>query len=392
MSSEVPEGWSISSLGEMAAINMGQSPPSSVVNDSGDGLPFLQGNAEFGTRFPSPRQHCSKCPKTVDVGDILLSVRAPVGEVNVAPERLCIGRGLAGLRSVNGDQDFFYYALGGLAPAFARLSQGSTFDAINGKDLRGIPLILPPLDEQRRIAEVLRSVDVAIYRNQQYLAQASSVRAALLQQHFHMAEWAGGQPLPDGWEIPLLDTVAKRGSGHTPNKKIDRYWNGGIKWVSLQDTKKLDQVYISATAQQISDDGIRNSSAVLHPDGVVVISRDATVGRSAITVGPMAVSQHFIAYRCGQMLENHYLYYWLQRMKPVFERIGAGSTIKTIGLPFFKSLRIALPPLDQQSALANVMLDADEALMSAAATIQSLHKLKAVLMNDLLSGHVRVPA
>lgn len=255
-----------------------------------------------------------------------------------------------------------------------------------------LPVSVPPLDEQRRIAAVLRSVDEAIASNQQCLTQAGSVRAALLQRHFHMAEWADDQTLPDGWEMPLLDTVATRGSGHTPNKKIDSYWNGGIKWVSLQDTKKLDQVYISTTAQQISDDGIRNSSAVLHPDGVVVISRDATVGRSAITLGPMAVSQHFIAYCCGKTLNNHYLYYWLQRMKPVFERIGAGSTIKTIGLPFFKSLRIALPPLDEQLHIADVMLDADKAMMSAAAAIKSIRKVKAVVMSDLLSGHVRVPA
>ena len=276
-------------------------------------------------------------------------------------------------------------------PSITPASSTNSHQRVDRKAFERFEFLLPPLNEQQRVAEVLRSVDDAIASNQQCLTQAGSVRAALLQRHFHMAEWADGQPLPDGWEMPLLDAVATRGSGHTPNKKIDSYWNGGIKWVSLQDTKKLDQVYISTTAQQISDDGIRNSSAVLHPDGVVVISRDATVGRSAITVGPMAVSQHFIAYRCGKMLNNHYLYYWLQRMKPVFERIGAGSTIKTIGLPFFKSLRIALPPLEKQSQIADVMLDADKAMMSAAAAIQSLRKAKAVVMADLLSGHVRVP-
>lgn len=254
-----------------------------------------------------------------------------------------------------------------------------------------LPILLPPLDDQKRIVNVLRSFDEAIFTNQQYISQARAVRAALLQQHFHMAEWAGDEPLPIGWEMPLIDAVVKRGSGHTPNKKIADYWNGGIKWVSLQDTKKLDQVYIFDTAQEISDEGIRNSSAVLYPDGVVVISRDATVGRSAITVGPMAVSQHFIAYRCGTALNNHYLYYWLQRMKPIFERIGAGSTIKTIGLPFFKSLRIALPPLDHQTEIAHVMLDMDKAIMSAAETIEAAFRLKAAISSDLLSGRVRVP-
>lgn len=253
-----------------------------------------------------------------------------------------------------------------------------------------VDVSLPPLDEQRRIAEVLQSVDEAISANQQQLNQSQSVRTALLQEHFHMGDWADGKPLPLGWNLPLLDHVAVRGSGHTPNKKIADYWNGGINWVSLQDTKRLDQVYISETAQTISKQGIANSSAVLHPDGVVVISRDATVGKSAITVGEMAVSQHFIAYRSGPTLDRYYLYYWIQRMKPVFERIAAGSTIKTIGLPFFKSLRIAMPPLEVQREVATTLLDVDLNFIASSKSMQSLGLLKTALTSDLLSGRVRV--
>ena len=106
----------------------------------------------------------------------------------------------------------------------------------------------------------------------------------------------------------------------------------------------------------------------------------------------MAVSQHFIAYRCGKALNNQYLYYWLQRMKPIFERIGAGSTIKTIGLQFFKSLRVALPPLEQQDEMASVMLDVDEGIFACEASLASLQTGKAALMSDLLAGRVRVPA
>jgi len=269
---------------------------------------------------------------------------------------------------------------------------GSAQPFIKPSDVKGAWVPLPPLHEQRRIAEVLRSVDDAIAIERQCWAQSTKVRASLLQEHFHMGDWANDLPLPEGWQLSLLDSVAVRGSGHTPNKKVPEYWDGGIRWVSLQDTKRLDQVYIADTSQQISALGIDNSSAVLHPDGVVVISRDATVGRSAITIGQMAVSQHFIAYRCGPKLDNHYLYYWLQRMKPVFERIGAGSTIKTIGLPFFKGLRIALPPIEVQTEVAGVMLDVDLGIMACEKAIASLSGTKASLMSDLLSGRVRVPA
>lgn len=269
---------------------------------------------------------------------------------------------------------------------------GSAQPFIKPSDVKGAWVPLPPLDEQQGIAELLRSVDDAIALERQCRDQAKTVRTSLLQEHFHMGDWADGLPLPDSWQLPLLDSVAVRGSGHTPNKKMPEYWDGEIRWVSLQDTKRLDQVYIADTSQRISPLGIDKSSAVLHPDGVVVISRDATVGRSAITVGPMAVSQHFIAYHCGPKLDNHYLYYWLQHMKPVFERIGAGSTIKTIGLPFFKGLRIALPPIELQKHVASVMLDVDLGIMACEKATAALSGMKANLMSDLLSGRVRVPA
>lgn len=392
MSSEVPEGWLVKPLGEIADLIMGQSPPSSAVTDGGEGLPFIQGNAEFGARHPAPRFVVSTTPKVVKKGDILISVRAPVGEVNIAEAPLCIGRGVAGIRAKDCDPDFLFYAVGSLSPTFARLSQGSIFDAINGKELRSIEVLLPPLDEQRRIAEVLRSVDEAIKKAELVASGAKSARMALLADLFHRADWEPQRELPSGWQTPLLDAVAKRGSGHTPNKKFSTYWDGDVKWISLQDTKRLDRVYIADTAATITSEGMANSSAVLHPANTVVVSRDATVGRSAIMMSDMAVSQHFISYTCGTALAPLYLYYWLQRMKPVFERIGAGSTIKTIGLPFFKGLKIAMPDRAEQDRVANLLWHTDNQVFASEATITRLRLVKAAVSSDLLSGRVRVPA
>ena len=151
--------------------------------------------------------------------------------------------------------------------------------------------------------------------------------------------------VPEDWDAILLDNVAKRGSGHTPDKKHPEYWNGDIKWISLADSYALDDLYISETSSRITPLGVANSSAVLHPAGTVVLSRDAGIGKSAIMGTAMAVSQHFMAWRCGPRLDNKFLYYWLQRTKPEFERIGNGSTIKTIGLPYFRGLKIPVPSL-----------------------------------------------
>jgi type I restriction enzyme S subunit len=396
----VPDGWRETTLGvALAKSEGGGTPPRDVEAYWNGDIPWasvkdvVKGEGFAPEETITAAGLANSTSKLIPAGTNIFAARMGVGAVVRYPFPVAINQDLMAFTpSPDLDPGYLFYWLQARKAAFAAVATGTTVKGIRKDVLLSFALSLPPLDEQRRIAEVLRSVDAAIASNRQYLTQVGSVRAALLQQYFHMADWADGKPLPEGWAMPLLDEVATRGSGHTPNKKIETYWNGGIKWVSLQDTKKLDQVYISNTAQQISEDGIRNSSAVLHPDGVVVVSRDATVGRSAITVGPMAVSQHFIAYRCGDALNNHYLYYWLQRMKPVFERVGAGSTIKTIGLHFFKSMRISLPPLKQQSDIANVMLDADKAIMSAADTIQRLTSMKTTVMSDLLSGRVRVPA
>src|SRR5207248_499638 len=103
--------------------------------------------------------------------------------------------------------------------------------------------------------------------------------------------------IPEDWEVTLLDSVAKRGSGHTPDKAHPEYWGGQIKWISLQDSDRLDRLYIYDTAARITPAGIANSSARMHSEGTVVLSRDAGVGKSAIMKDDMAVSQHFMAWK-----------------------------------------------------------------------------------------------
>lgn len=197
--------------------------------------------------------------------------------------------------------------------------------------------------------------------------------------------------IPEDWEEVLLDSVAKRGSGHTPDKKHPEYWNGSIKWVSLQDSEKLDDLYINDTAAKITPEGINNSSAVLHSAGSVVLSRDAGVGKSAILMDQMAVSQHFMAWCCGQRLDNHYLYYWMQAAKPEFERIANGSTIKTIGLPYFKELKISLPSLIEQRSIAFALSDMDALIRGLNQLIAKKRDIKHATMQQLLTGQTRLP-
>jgi type I restriction enzyme S subunit len=197
--------------------------------------------------------------------------------------------------------------------------------------------------------------------------------------------------IPAEWSAPFLDSLAKRGSGHTPDKKHSEYWNGNIKWISLRDSDALDNLYIDNTAATITQEGLANSSAVLHPAGTVVLSRDAGVGKSAIMKTDMAVSQHFMAWQCGSDLDNVFLYYWLQYNKPEFERIAIGNTIKTIGLPFFKALKVPQPPLIEQREIATALSDVDSLLSKLDYLIAKKCDLKQAAMQQLLTGQTRLP-
>lgn len=195
--------------------------------------------------------------------------------------------------------------------------------------------------------------------------------------------------LPASWNVRRLDEITERGSGHTPNQKFPEYWNGGIKWISLADSSNLDHGEIYNTAKEISELGIKNSSAVLHPKGTVILSRDAGVGKSAIMGTEMAVSQHFIAWRCApkNVLYNWFFYHWLQFEKGYFEKQAVGSTIKTIGLPLFKKLRIPYPPYLEQKTIADLLSTWDDAIEKTERLITEKEKFKANKLHSLVTNH-----
>jgi type I restriction enzyme S subunit len=131
-------------------------------------------------------------------------------------------------------------------------------------------------------------------------------------------------------------------------------------------------------------EGIENSSAVLHPAGSVILSRDAGVGKSAVTAHPMAVSQHFIVWICdNEKLSNWFLYFVLQRLKPLFEQIATGSTIKTIGMPFFNAMRIVVPSLVEQLRIAACLSSLDALITAQSKKLDCLRTHKKGLMQQL---------
>ncbi len=270
---------------------------------------------------------------------------------------------------------------------------------ISKENFYSVKIPTPSSAEQQKIAECLSSVDLSVAAQARKVDALKTHKKGLMQQLFpregetqprlRFPEFHNG----DEWEVKKLEDLAKRGSGHTPNKANSEYYNGDIKWVSLADSKRLDNGLISETTTLISEQGIKNSSAVLHPAGSVILSRDAGVGKSAVMSGAMAVSQHFIVWTCdSDRLSNWFLYYILQIKKPVFESVASGSTIKTIGLPFFKELHITVATVQEQQRIASCLTGLDTLITLEVQKLEALKTHKKGLMQQLFPAPEAVEA
>ncbi len=154
---EIPAHWKVKHLKYVANINMGQSPPSEEYNSDQVGTPFLQGNAEFGSHHPTPKIYCPTAKKYAAPGDILLSVRAPVGAINIANQEYGIGRGLCAIHPQTNQLEHRYakYLLEVVRPELYAVATGSTYDAVTVNEVSNITCVVPPFSEQTQIADFL---------------------------------------------------------------------------------------------------------------------------------------------------------------------------------------------------------------------------------------------
>ncbi len=177
---KIPTGWKVSTIGEQFNLTMGQSPPGSTYNEEGDGMPFFQGRRDFGFRFPMRRVFCTAPKRIAEAGDTLVSVRAPVGDVNMAPVQLCLGRGLAGVRHNSGSRSYTYYSMLSLRERFREYeSEGTVFGAINRGQFSGLEWIAQSADLVESFEDLSSPLDESIRLNELESERLASVRDAL---------------------------------------------------------------------------------------------------------------------------------------------------------------------------------------------------------------------
>lgn len=404
-------GWEHIEIGKHLKLLSGFPFPSNKFS-SEDGVPLIRIRDVVGSKIETYYQGIVLQPYVIKYGDILIGMD---GDFNVAKWRN--QDALLNQRVLKVDVDdsgkldinLIFYWIQPFIRKINEITAATTVKHLSTKDIINAKGRLPNLKTQKKIAHILQTIDEAIEKTEALIEKYQQIKAGLMHDLFTRGIDANGQLrppreqapelyqqtpigwIPKEWQYELLDKLAVRGSGHTPSKSHPDYWNGGIKWISLADSHRLDQLYISDTEYEISAQGVQNSSAVVHPAGIVVLSRDAGIGKSAITTEPMAVSQHFMCWRCEGTLDNYFLYYWLQHNKRLFENIAMGSTILTIGLAYFKRLKVNCPiSKDEQINISSKLKSIDDTLVRYSLEAGKLRSKKSGLMNDLLTGKVSV--
>jgi type I restriction enzyme S subunit len=379
---DLPEGWANAVLPSVADIVMGQSPPGSTYNEERRGLPFFQGKAEFGPKHPAVCKWCTAPTKIAEPGDVLMSIRAPVGPTNVADRRCAIGRGLAAIRPLAGvPTDLILYAIRLQEAELAEQGTGSTFTAINREHLDNIQLPLPPLAEQKRIVakveallgrvnaarERLRNAPAILKRfRQAVLAAACSGRLAAdwrelnAQPDSSLAEGVGDgeSDAPATWSIThLRELVASLEQGWSPKCELDassspEVW-GVIKTTAVQQLRFLEQ------ENKRLPDSLKPREDLEICPGDLLITRAGPRARAGVSCLVRSVRRHLIVcdkvyrFRANETSASpQYLVFALNTpvMIDLIDALKTGTSDSGLNLPqdTFLAIEVPCPPLREQ--------------------------------------------
>ena len=392
----IPKDWQVMQLGHVADLIMGQSPPSETYNTKGNGLPFLQGKAEFGDIYPLPKKWCSKPIKIAQKNDVLVSVRAPVGDVNIAPFECCIGRGLAAIRPKDGLEPLylFYYLLT-VRQRLESEGRGTTFKAIGKSVIEKFKIPVPSFMEQQKIAFILSKIQQAIQQQDKIIEATKNLKKSLMHKLF--TEGTRGEEqketeiglIPRSWDIKNLSDVAKLTSGGTPNRRVSQYFGGTIPWVK---SGELEDNTIFDTEEKITEEGLRNSSAKIFPRGTLLIAMyGATVGKTAILGIEAATNQAVCAvFPKNNILTTEFLRYYIifARHRLLSERFGRAQP--NISQTILRNIRIVIPPLTEQQEIACVLTYIDKKIEIEERRKATLQQLFKTMLNKLMTGEIRV--
>ena len=409
--SEIPKNWGRAKLGEIFYLEMGQSPDSDSYNSRGEGLPFYQGKTDFGSFVPTPRVWCSSPTKVAEIGDVLLSVRAPVGPTNYADERCCIGRGLAAVRPLGGmHTEFVLWWLRAYETQIAEMGTGTTFIAVSKKNLEPFMISIPPLAEQTRILdkinELMKLCDSleTLFDLQDSLSNAArrsavdAISTAQSQKEFEIAwnriqlNWEVIAGTPDAINSlrKLILSLAARGKlVNSPDR-----FAGTVATLELSEVCKVSWGNLSLTKSSYIENGPYLAVSAAGPDGRIGIAENKAFTPVLSAIGARcgtmfmpkedftAIKNTMTLQPDSKLLDNWYLLYVM---------MGSNLPRRGSAQPFMsksdiEKFRIRVPSLEEQKLIANNVEDLLQKCDLLEAKLRDGHRLAEKFSRSVVSA------
>ena len=374
--------WPTASLGDAAVITAGQSPRGDQILDTPATYPFHQGVRDFGRWRPTTRTYCDSPPRLAKAGDVLISVRAPIGRVNVATTTIGIGRGLMALRGgARLETNFLAYFLESLRPRWNEFeSSGSVFANLGRSDLANIQIPLPAIEEQRAIAATLGALDDKIESNQRKLR--------LLDDLFQ-ATWCKVSSRTT--TSRRLGDIVSTQYGLTASASVE---TEGARFLRVTDINKANWVsWSSVPSASITETDWRKYRL---SKGDLLVARMADPGKSAI-YDEESVDAVFASYlvrlRAGSYAESLYLYGFLK--SELYEDYAAGATTgsvqKNMNAKVIVDVDVPWPNVSEIDSFADSTAPLRAAINQLVRECDDLRTLRDALLPELLAGRLRVP-
>ena len=393
------EHWEVVRLGDVCNIIMGQSPSSTTYNDDGVGMPFLQGKVfEFTELFPVPTKYCTKRLRVSPKGSVLMSVRAPVGDVNLGDREYIIGRGLTSISLKHGNNHFLFYLLLHNKKEIEAKGYGSTFKSINKTTVNDFQIPLPPLPEQRAIAHVLQTLQEAKSTRQRELALERERKAALMDRLFSYGTKGEPRKQTEVGEIPESCEVVDLGDlidvKHGYAFKSEYFTESGDIVLTPGNFLITGSLYWGAKTKFTSQE--YPAGFLFEPGDLVVVMTDLTpstklLGASAfIPIGKRVLHNQ----RIGKILLKNSLtskdfLYWVFNSKAFRKHMAltaTGSTVRHTSPSRIKGYKFGLPLNEGQQEITEILQACDTKIKALEQEAAQLDELFHAMLDELMTG------
>lgn len=373
--------WREVKLGDIAIVTMGQSPKSEFYNSVGEGLPFLQGNRTFGLKYPTFDTYTTNPTKIAEAGDIIMSVRAPVGDLNITPKKICLGRGVCSLRMKNGNQTFLYYLMKYNNAFLLNRESGTVFGSVNKNDIESLMVNIPDTEVQRKIAGVLGALDDKIELNNKINNNLEQQAQALFK------SWFVDKPYKIEKET-TLGTVCQCVLGGTPSRAKPEYWNGNIPWINSGEVNKFR---IIKPSEYITETGLQHSATKLLPKKTTVLAiTGATLGQVSLLEIASCANQSVVGILENETLPCEFIYPYIRHNISEIVSHQTGGAQQHINKQNVEHLKLKLPGKNFISTYKEKVAPLYEMIAINCFENDRLAGIRDTLLPKLMSGEIDV--